>query len=98
MDLILSQKITNPVLIDKYMMGTSWRLMLSPTADVLIPGIMQRIERAGVHSGDSIAVYPPFSINDMLKNVIECSEQALAMKTKGLVNIIILYIRTSSML
>lgn len=90
MDLILSQKITNPVLIDKYMMGTELEVdVISDGEDVLIPGIMQHIERAGVHSGDSIAVYPPFSINDiMLKNVIECSEQlALAMKTKGLVNI-----------
>lgn len=90
MDLILRQKITNPVLIDKYMMGIELEVdVISDGEDVLIPGIMQHIERAGVHSGDSIAVYPPFSINDiMLKNVIDCSEKlALAMKTKGLVNI-----------
>ena len=50
---------------------------------------MEHIERAGVHSGDSIAVYPSYNINDkMLKTVVDCSEKlALAMKTKGLVNI-----------
>ena len=50
---------------------------------------MQHIERAGVHSGDSIAVYPPFSLTDqMTQTVVECSEKlALALGTKGLVNI-----------
>ncbi len=90
MKIILSGKIENPVLVDKYMMGTELEVdVISDGKDVLIPGIMQHIERAGVHSGDSIAVYPPYSINDvMLKTVIESSEKlALAMGTKGLVNI-----------
>ena len=57
--------------------------------DVLIPGVMQHIERTGVHSGDSIAVYSPFSIGDkMLKTIIDCSEKlALSLKTRGLINI-----------
>ncbi|MBQ8963724.1 MAG: diaminopimelate epimerase, partial [Clostridia bacterium] len=57
--------------------------------DVLIPGIMQHVERAGVHSGDSIAVYPPFSRDDaMMDTVVRSSDKlALALGTKGLVNI-----------
>lgn len=90
MERILATGIENPVLVDKYMMGTEVEVdVISDGKDVLIPGIMQHVERAGVHSGDSIAVYPPFSINDkMLKTVIESSEKlALSLGTKGLVNI-----------
>jgi carbamoyl-phosphate synthase large subunit len=63
--------------------------VISDGKDVLIPGIMQHIERAGVHSGDSIAVYPPFSLSDkMTQIVVSTSEKlALALGTKGLVNI-----------
>ena len=87
---ILAQGIENPVLVDKYMMGTELEVdVISDGKDVLIPGIMEHIERAGVHSGDSIAVYPPYSINDkMIGTIAECSEKlALALGTKGLVNI-----------
>ncbi|MGN0547742.1 MAG: carbamoyl-phosphate synthase large subunit [Acutalibacteraceae bacterium] len=90
MDIILSGEIENPVLVDKYMMGTELEVdVISDGKDVLIPGIMEHIERAGVHSGDSIAVYPPYNLNDkMLKNIIDCSEKlALSLGTKGLVNI-----------
>ncbi|MBQ4648798.1 MAG: carbamoyl-phosphate synthase large subunit [Clostridia bacterium] len=90
MDRILKQGIENPVLVDKYMMGTELEVdVISDGEDVLIPGIMEHIERAGVHSGDSIAVYPPYSLNDrMIKTVTEVSEKlALALGTKGLVNI-----------
>lgn len=90
MSIILSQKIENPVLVDKYMMGIELEVdVISDGKDVLIPGIMEHIERAGVHSGDSIAVYPPYNINDkMVLRIIDCSTKlALAMKTKGLVNI-----------
>ena len=49
------------------MMGIELEVdVISDGEDVIIPGIMQHIERAGVHSGDSIAVYPPFSINDIM--------------------------------
>jgi len=87
---ILAQKIDNPVLVDKYMMGVELEVdVISDGEDVLIPGIMEHIERAGVHSGDSIAVYPPYSINDkMTQTIVDCSEKlALALGTKGLVNI-----------
>ena len=63
--------------------------VISDGTDVLMPGIMEHIERAGVHSGDSIAVYPPYSLTDkMMQTVVDCSEKlALALGTKGLVNI-----------
>ena len=87
---ILAGGIENPVLIDKYMSGVELEVdVISDGTDVLIPGIMQHIERAGVHSGDSIAVYPPFSLDDsMMETVVASSEKlALALGTKGLVNI-----------
>ncbi len=90
MDVILAQHIENPVLCDKYLMGTELEVdAISDGTDVLIPGIMQHIERAGVHSGDSIAVYPPYHLSDaMLKKIVEVSTQlALSLKTKGLINI-----------
>ncbi len=90
MDIILSQGIENPVLVDKYMMGTELEVdCISDGEDVLIPGIMEHIERAGVHSGDSIAVYPPYNLNDMmLEKICDISVKlALSLKTKGLVNI-----------
>ena len=87
---ILAGGIDNPVLIDKYMPGVELEVdVISDGMDVLIPGIMQHIERAGVHSGDSIAVYPPFNLDDsMVETIVESSTQlALALGTKGLVNI-----------
>ena len=90
MDVILAQHIENPVLCDKYLMGTELEVdAISDGVDVLIPGIMQHIERAGVHSGDSIAVYPPYHLSDrMLKTIVDISTQlALSLKTKGLINI-----------
>ena len=90
MNIILAQGIDNPVLVDKYLMGMELEVdVICDGTDVLIPGIMQHIERAGVHSGDSIAVYPPYHISDkMLTNIIEVStELSLAMGTRGLVNI-----------
>ncbi|MBO5845340.1 MAG: carbamoyl-phosphate synthase large subunit, partial [Clostridia bacterium] len=57
MNRILAGGIENSVLVDKYMMGTELEVdVISDGTDVLIPGIMQHVERAGVHSGDSIAV------------------------------------------
>ena len=90
MERILAQGIDNPVLVDKYMEGTELEVdVISDGTDILIPGIMEHIERAGVHSGDSIAVYPPYNLNDMMTNhLVECSAKlALSLGTKGLVNI-----------
>ncbi|MBQ3921398.1 MAG: ATP-grasp domain-containing protein, partial [Firmicutes bacterium] len=87
---ILAGGIENPVLVDKYMPGTELEVdVISDGEDVLIPGIMEHIERAGVHSGDSIAVYPPYNLSDrFLDRICAVSEKlALALGTKGLVNI-----------
>ncbi len=90
MEKILAGGIDNPVLVDKYMPGVELEVdVISDGTDVLIPGIMEHIERAGVHSGDSIAVYPPYNLGDrFLKKICDSSAQlALALGTKGLVNI-----------
>ncbi len=90
METILSGGIDNPVLVDKYMPGTELEVdLISDGEKVLIPGIMEHIERAGVHSGDSIAVYPPYNLSDkFLQRICQVSEKlALALGTRGLVNI-----------
>lgn len=90
MKIILSHNIENPVLIDKYLMGTELEVdAICDGRDVLIPGVMEHIERAGVHSGDSIAVYPAWNLTAAQKNrLLEYTKQlALALDTKGLVNI-----------
>ena len=90
MDVILSQEIENPVLIDKYLMGKELEVdAICDGRDILIPGIMEHIERTGIHSGDSIAVYPAWNLSDeMVERIIECSKQlALSLHTLGLVNI-----------
>lgn len=90
MKIILAQEIKNPVLIDQYMMGTELEVdAICDGKDILIPGIMEHIERTGIHSGDSIAVYPSWNLNDILKEKIvnQSRELALALGTKGLVNI-----------
>ena len=87
---ILEGGIENPVLIDKYMPGIELEVdVISDGKDVLIPGVMEHIERAGVHSGDSIAVYPPYNLNDpQLEMITRVSRDlALALGTQGLVNI-----------
>ena len=89
MAIILKSKIENPVLIDKYMEGKELEVdCICDGEDVLIPGIMEHIERTGIHSGDSIAVYPAdFSPSIEEKIVRQSRELALALGTKGLVNI-----------
>ncbi len=90
MQIILAQNIENPVLIDKYLMGTEIEVdAICDGEDILIPGIMEHIERAGIHSGDSIAVYPAWNVSDSMKErIIECSKAlAVNLKTCGLVNI-----------
>ncbi|MFT3951586.1 MAG: carbamoyl-phosphate synthase large subunit [Oscillospiraceae bacterium] len=90
MEIILAQAIENPILIDKYLMGTEIEVdAICDGEEILIPGIMEHIERAGIHSGDSIAVYPAWNVSDALTaRVIDCSKRlALSLKTMGLVNI-----------
>jgi len=80
----------HPVLIDRYMIGKEVEVdAISDGENVFIPGIMEHIERAGVHSGDSIAVYPPQSLTDgELEKMISITEKlAVGLKTRGLINI-----------
>ncbi len=90
MAIILAQEIENPILIDKYLMGPEIEVdAICDGEEILIPGIMEHIERAGVHSGDSIAVYPAWNVSDKLMDrIVDCSKKlAVSLKTKGLVNI-----------
>jgi len=80
----------NPVLIDKYLNGKEIEVdAIGDGRDILIPGIMEHLERAGVHSGDSISVYPAFSISDEIKKKIIRNTEKLAAELNviGLVNI-----------
>ncbi len=80
----------HPILVDKYLMGKE--LEVDPVCDgeeILIPGIMEHIERAGIHSGDSISVYPAQSLTAKIKRVIEeyTRRLARALHVIGLINI-----------
>ncbi|QOV20112.1 carbamoyl-phosphate synthase large subunit [Blautia liquoris] len=80
----------HPILIDKYLRGTELEVdAVCDGTDVLIPGIMEHIERAGVHSGDSISVYPAKSISQNTKKLIEEYTRLLArsLHVIGLINI-----------
>ncbi|SKC85718.1 carbamoyl-phosphate synthase large subunit [Maledivibacter halophilus] len=80
----------NPVLIDKYMMGLEIEVdAICDGKDILIPGIMEHLERAGVHSGDSISIYPADNISrEIENNIVEYTRRlSKALKVKGLINI-----------
>ncbi|MFB7302198.1 carbamoyl-phosphate synthase large subunit [Heyndrickxia sporothermodurans] len=80
----------HPVLIDRYLIGKEIEVdAISDGKDILIPGIMEHIERAGVHSGDSIAVYPTQSISESMKNkIVEYTTKlAKGLNIIGLLNI-----------
>ena len=90
MGIITRTMIENPVLIDKYMMGTEVEVdAICDGKDFIIPGIMEHIERAGVHSGDSISVYPAQNLSPSVKKTIIEYTRLLAteLKVVGLVNI-----------
>jgi carbamoyl-phosphate synthase large subunit len=97
MEIILRSKQENPVLIDKYLEGLEIEVdalcdgdpSLGGKGGVFIPGIMEHIERTGIHSGDSIAVYPALNIDDALAEKIFAVTEKLcmALNVKGLVNI-----------
>ena len=80
----------HPVLVDHYLMGTEVEVdAICDGREVLMPGIMQHIERAGVHSGDSIAVYPPRSLSEhVIKTIIDYTvKMALNLEVKGMINV-----------
>lgn len=90
MNIITATKLENPVLIDKYMMGTEVEVdAICDGEDFVIPGIMEHVERAGIHSGDSISIYPCQNLSHHIKNVIiDYTEKlAKALHVIGLVNI-----------
>ena len=90
MTIITATELENPVLIDKYMMGTEVEVdAICDGEDFLIPGIMEHVERAGVHSGDSISIYPCQNLTEHIKRVIiDYTEKlAKALHVIGLVNI-----------
>lgn len=90
MKVITRNEIENPVLVDKYMMGREIEVdAICDGENILIPGIMEHFERAGVHSGDSISIYPPINIEDRHKQTIIKYTKALAknLSVVGLVNI-----------
>ena len=80
----------HPVLVDRYMEGTEVEVDgISDGVDVVIPGIMEHVERAGVHSGDSIAVYPPQTLSSkVIYTIIDYTKRlGVALHVKGLLNI-----------
>ena len=80
----------HPVLVDHYLQGKEVEVdAICDGTDVLIPGIMEHVERAGVHSGDSIAVYPPVSLpENVIKTIIQyTNKMALGLEVKGMINI-----------
>ena len=90
MAIITSHELENPVLIDKYLMGKEVEVdAICDGTDYLIPGIMEHVERAGVHSGDSISVYPSQTLSEAVRQTIidYTGRLARALKVVGLVNI-----------
>ena len=90
MEIIYREEQEHPVLIDKYMMGKELEVdAVCDGENILIPGIMEHLERAGVHSGDSISIYPPQDLSFNAKEkIIDYTEKlAKALHIIGIVNI-----------
>ena len=80
----------HPILVDKYLMGKEVEVdAVCDGEDILIPGIMEHVERAGIHSGDSISVYPAINVTDKIQDVIVDYTRKLAksLNVIGLINI-----------
>lgn len=90
MERTLKESPNDPVLIDKYVTGSEVEIdAVCDGETVVIPGIMEHIERAGVHSGDSMAVYPPFRLSEEIKEkIVEYTIKiGIGLKIVGLYNI-----------
>jgi len=88
--IIYAQQQDNPVLVDKYLGGLEIEVdALCDGTDILIPGIMEHVERTGIHSGDSIAIYPPTHISDEMRiKIYEVTKKiCLEIGAYGLINI-----------
>ena len=79
----------HPILVDKYLMGREVEVDgVFDGEDILIPGIMEHVERAGIHSGDSIAVYPPLHIDEAHKQTILQAHPATWPRHLGVIGLI----------
>ncbi len=90
MEIINRNVQEHPILVDKYLMGKEVEVdAVCDGEDILIPGIMEHIERAGIHSGDSISVYPALSVSEKVQDVIVDYTRKLAksLNVIGLINI-----------
>jgi carbamoyl-phosphate synthase large subunit len=90
LEYVVSVAPDRPILVDKYLAGTEAEVdAICDGEECLIPGIMEHIERAGIHSGDSIAVCPPQTLSELAKQRIVDYTQAIAkaLKVRGLINI-----------
>ncbi len=90
MEIINRHLQEHPILVDKYLMGKEIEVdAVCDGTDIVIPGIMEHVERAGIHSGDSISVYPAQTISPKIKRVIEDYTRKLAnsLHVIGLINI-----------
>ena len=86
----VSLSTEHPVLIDQYIQGKEIEVdAIADGEDILIPGIMEHVERAGVHSGDSISVYPNYSLSEEVENTLLDYTRRIskALEVVGLVNI-----------
>ena len=90
MDIINQIAQDHPILVDKYLQGKEVEVdAVCDGEDILIPGIMEHIERTGIHSGDSISVYPAHTIGQDIKDqIVEYTKRlARALHVKGMINI-----------
>ena len=90
MEVINRYEQEHPILIDKYLVGKEVEVdAVCDGTDILIPGIMEHVERAGIHSGDSISVYPSINLTDRIKRIIAEYTRKLAksLHVIGLINI-----------
>jgi len=90
MGIINRTKQEHPVLVDKYIIGREIEVdAICDGRDILIPGIMEHIERAGIHSGDSISVYPTVNIPEtVIKQIVDWTYKLMkSLQVKGLINI-----------
>jgi len=90
MNIIMRVHQEYPILVDKYLMGKEIEVdAICDGQDILIPGVMEHVERAGVHSGDSISVYPPQTLDSAtIEQIIDYSRRiAIELKVIGMVNI-----------
>ena len=90
MSIINRSEQEHPILVDKYLLGKDIEVdALSDGQDMLVPGIMEHVERAGVHSGDSISVYPAYTLSESIRTKILDYTRVLCreLHVRGMINI-----------